>query len=92
MDLIKSLGTIEQITMSAGLALESGLLTSDPMCGWFADWAQKRPHDHVYLYKFGGFYGGFIYGESANYETLVEFAQCADDAASKVWSELQSEE
>lgn len=87
----KLLGSnIVQQSMSAGEALQIGLLTDGAEgCGWFTDWARKSPNDEVHLYSFGGFIGGFIYGESANFETLAEFAQCAEDSAAKVWSELQ---
>lgn len=82
---------VTQYAMSAATALRVGLLTDGANdCAWFADWARKTPNDQVYLYTFGGFIGGFIYGEPADFETLAEFAQCADNMAAQVWHELQA--
>lgn len=85
------LGThIVQYKMTAAVALEIGLLTADPRCGWFADWARRSPLDFVCIYTFGGFIGGFIYDEIADFNALAEFAECADRMAQQVWDELRS--
>jgi hypothetical protein len=82
------LGTdIVQYELTAKHALAIGLLTADPRCNWFAKWATQVPDDAVFLYTFGGFIGGFTYRECADFHTLQEFAQCAADAADKVWHE-----
>lgn len=88
------LGTgIIQYSMDAGKALEIGLLTDGAAgCKWFAEWATARPADAVHAYTFDGIFGGFIYGEVADFETLAEFAQCAADLLDRVghsiWNEL----
>ena len=82
------LGTdIVQYELTAKFALDIGLLTADDKCSWFAEWATQSPADSVFLYTFGGFIGGFIYRECADFETLQEFAQCASDSADQVWHE-----
>lgn len=83
---------ITQFSMNAATALNIGLLTDGaPGCGWFAEWARKSGNDPVYAYTFGGIFGGFIYKEVADFETLAEFAQCADDRASVIWQQYLNE-
>ncbi len=73
---------IVQYAMPASTALDIGLLTDGADgCKWFAEWATKTPTDTVYLYTFGGFIGGFVYGDIADFETLAEFAEFAANTA-----------
>jgi hypothetical protein len=82
---------VVQYQMEAKTALEIGLLTDGATgCGWFAEWAQRKPTDMVYVYTFGGLIGGFVYGEAADFNTLAEFAGCADGVAAMIWAELQT--
>lgn len=84
---------IVQYELTAGKALEIGLLAKDGGangCGWFADWARNTPAEKVYVYTFGGLTGGFIYREVADFLTLTEFAERADDMARQIWTELQT--
>ncbi len=86
---------ITQYLMSAQVALDIGLLT-DGAGGakWFAEWATKSPADEVRAYTFDGIFGGFIYSEVADFETLAEFAQCAADLADRIgwsiWNEMNA--
>ena len=83
--------SIVQYEMDAATALKTGLLTEGAAgCGWFADWARMRPADKVWAYTFDGIFGGFIYNEMADFETLAEFAQEADAIACTIWRELQN--
>lgn len=81
---------VVECRMTAAEALEIELLTADPTCSWFARWAMERPNDDVFMYAFGGFIGGFIFGERGDFNTLTEFAECADMMAQQVWDELRS--
>lgn len=83
--------SIMQYDMDAVTALNTGLLSRTFTGGdWFTAWANKSPTDRVYVYVFGGIYGGFIYGQCADFETLAEFAACADAIAEQIWLELRS--
>lgn len=84
---------IVQYEMNASTALEIGLLTDGAAgCKWFAEWANQRPTDKVRVYTFNNVFGGFIYGEVADFHTLAEFADCAkallDRIGQNIWSEL----
>lgn len=82
---------IVQTEMMARDALACGLLASDVTgCQWFADWANADGQSAVFFYHFGGLFGGFIYGEPADFRTLQEFAKSADDSANRIWTELTS--
>jgi hypothetical protein len=84
---------ITQHAMTAGDALTCGFLAPDVQgCNWFAEWATAKPADMVYIYTFGGIYGGFIYGEVADFVTISEFALGADDIAHRIWHEIQNAE
>lgn len=88
----KILGTdIVQYEMDASKALEIGLLTDGANgCKWFAEWATKTPTEKVWVYTFGGIFGGFTFGEVADFQTLAEFADGANDSARQIWMELQN--
>ena len=76
---------ITQFSMNAKTALEIGLLTDGAAgCKWFAEWATKKPNDEVHAYTFNGIFGGFIYGEVADFHTLAKFAQCAEDLLDRI--------
>ena len=65
------LGNIKQIKVTSRQALNDGVFNN--MGGWFSEWAEASPNDDVYLYFIGETRIGFVYGESANFETLVDF-------------------
>lgn len=86
---------IVQYEMAASVALDCGLLTDGAEgCKWFAEWATKSPKDLVHAYTFDGIFGGFIYGEVADFHTLAEFADCARDLLDRIghsiWAEMNA--
>ena len=89
------LGTnIVQISMPAKEALEAGMFVVQDQSftgRWFTEWAQESPNKPVFAYTFGGIYGGFIFGEQADFETLQEFAQQADCVAVEIWQGIINE-
>lgn len=81
------LGIITQTQVSAAYALDSGLLD-----GWGHNaTAKEKPDTPVYLYWNGPLMIGMVWGEQAQFETLVEFQTNADDEMATMWHDLQRE-
>jgi hypothetical protein len=72
------LGNITQVIMTARKAHISGVFGEGQ--GWFAEWADASPRDSVYVYYIGETKIGFVYGEPADFETLVDFENQYHDA------------
>lgn len=83
--------TIVQYAMEARTALRAHLFDTDKSCEWFRQWAIEGPLEQVYIYTFGGIVGGFIYGTSADFQTLEEFGNAANDVAGHIWFDYQRE-
>lgn len=82
------IGNVTQTEFTAGDALQSGEF--EWVGAWFIEWAGKNPQRSLYLYHFGGIYGGCIFGEVADFHTLAEFADCADQIAAEMWHQWQN--
>lgn len=80
---------ITETVIIAQQAFEDGMF--DGHGDWFKLWAAATNNDPVYVYHFGGVYGGFVYGTPAIYSTLVEFDETADDVCDIIWREFMNE-
>lgn len=85
------LGNIKQVIMTARRAHISGIFPTDQK--WFAEWADAGPKDSVYVYYIGETKIGFVYGEPADFETLVDFEnQYRDEERHRVMSAFNDAE
>ena len=71
------LGNIKQALVSARQALIDGVFNNEGK--WFSDWANENPDADVYLYFIEETRIGFVFGESANFETLVDFVSSYEE-------------
>lgn len=76
-----ALGDIREFTMRHSEARAAG----------WQGWGSAADDLPVHIYFFGGILGGAIINERADFETLREFAACADETASLIWQQLQWE-
>lgn len=85
------LGNITQVIMTARKAHISGVFGEGQ--GWFAEWADASPKDSVYVYYIGEKQIGFVYGEPADFETLIGFEeQYRDEERHRVMSDFNDAE